>query len=98
MNGQDARLIVNFAPTGMIPAREMTPHVPASAAEVVQDVHRVPEVGITMVHMSRVAEANEHRVKSPAELRTPLDLEPGNGAYGPCSLNTDHTGRVGQPG
>ena len=35
MNGQDARLIVNFAPTGMIPTREMTPHVPASAAEVV---------------------------------------------------------------
>jgi hypothetical protein len=73
----------------------MTPHVPASAAEV---VHRVLEVGITMVHMSRVAEANERQVKSPAELRTPLDLEPGNGAYGQCSLHTVHTGRVGQPG
>jgi 3-keto-5-aminohexanoate cleavage enzyme len=44
-------LIVNFTPTGMIPTREMTPHVPISVAEIVEDVHRAYEVGITMAHL-----------------------------------------------
>lgn len=44
-------LIVNFAPTGMIPTKEMTPHVPISASEIVEDVHEAWEVGITMVHL-----------------------------------------------
>ncbi|MEW6486520.1 MAG: 3-keto-5-aminohexanoate cleavage protein [Thermodesulfobacteriota bacterium] len=44
-------VVVNFAPTGMIPTRAMTPHVPLSAAEVVEDVHQAVEIGITMVHL-----------------------------------------------
>ena len=44
-------LIVNFAPTGMIPTKEMTPHVPVSVAEIVEDVHQAVEIGITMVHL-----------------------------------------------
>ena len=44
-------LIVNFAPTGMIPTKEMTPHVPVAPAEIVEDVFRAWEVGITMVHL-----------------------------------------------
>jgi len=44
-------LIINFAPTGIIPTREMTPHVPLSADEIVDDVHRAWEIGITMVHL-----------------------------------------------
>jgi UDP-N-acetylbacillosamine N-acetyltransferase len=44
-------LIVNFAPTGMIPTKEMTPHVPLSVAEIVEDVHRAVEIGISMVHL-----------------------------------------------
>lgn len=55
------------------------------------------EVGITMVHINRVAEANERQVMSPAEPRTPLDLEPGNGAYGRRSSHTAHTGGAHQP-
>lgn len=35
----------------MIPTREMTPHVPLSVAEIVEDVHRAVETGITMVHL-----------------------------------------------
>jgi uncharacterized protein (DUF849 family) len=50
-------LIVNFAPTGMIPTREMTPHVPISVAEIVEDVHRAVEIGITMVHLHARDEA-----------------------------------------
>jgi uncharacterized protein (DUF849 family) len=44
-------LIVNFAPTGMIPTKDMTPHVPVSVAEIVEDVHRAMEIGISMVHL-----------------------------------------------
>ena len=57
MNGQDARLIVNFAPTGMIPTREMTPHVPLSTTEIIEDIHQAVEVGITMVHIHARDEA-----------------------------------------
>lgn len=46
-----ADLIVNFAPTGMIPTREMTPHVPISVSEIVEDVHQAVEIGISMVHL-----------------------------------------------
>jgi 3-keto-5-aminohexanoate cleavage enzyme len=44
-------LIINFTPTGMIPTKAMTPLVPVSVAEVVEDVHRAVEIGITMVHL-----------------------------------------------
>lgn len=44
-------LIVNFTPTGMIPTKEMTPYVPVSITEIVEDVHEAVEAGITMVHI-----------------------------------------------
>jgi len=44
-------LIINFTPTGMIPTKEMTPHVPISVQEIVEDVHQAVEIGITMVHI-----------------------------------------------
>lgn len=44
-------VIVNFTPTGMIPTKEMTPYVPISIGEIVEDVHRAVEIGITMVHL-----------------------------------------------
>jgi len=44
-------LIVNFTPTGMIPTREMTPHVPVSPSEIAEGVHEAMEIGITMVHL-----------------------------------------------
>lgn len=44
-------LIVNFTPTGMIPTKEMTPHVPISAEEIIEDVRRAVDIGITMVHL-----------------------------------------------
>ncbi|MEM9076054.1 MAG: 3-keto-5-aminohexanoate cleavage protein [Bacteroidota bacterium] len=45
------KLIVNFTPTGMIPTKEITPHVPVTVTEIVEDVLRVAEIGITMVHL-----------------------------------------------
>lgn len=45
------KLIVNFTPTGMIPTKEMTPHVPVNVTEIVEDVLKASEIGITMVHL-----------------------------------------------
>lgn len=44
-------LIVNFTPTGMLPTKSMTPHVPVSVSEIVEDVQAAWELGITMVHL-----------------------------------------------
>jgi len=44
-------VIVNFTPTGIIPNKEMTRHVPVSINEIVEDVHEACEIGITMVHL-----------------------------------------------
>jgi len=44
-------LIVNFTPTGMIPTKDMTSHVPISVDEIVEDVHQAVEIGISMVHL-----------------------------------------------
>lgn len=44
-------LIINFTPTGMIPTKSMTPHVPVSISEIVEDVHQASSLGITMVHL-----------------------------------------------
>lgn len=35
----------------MIPTKEMTPHVPVSVSEIIEDVHHAWEMGITMVHL-----------------------------------------------
>ena len=50
-------LIVSFTPTGMLPTKAMTPHVPVSVPEIVEDVHLAVEVGITMVHVHARDEA-----------------------------------------
>lgn len=43
--------VLNFTPTGMIPTKDMTPYVPVSVSEIIEDVHRASEIGITMVHL-----------------------------------------------
>ena len=44
-------LIINFTPTGMIPTKEMTPHVPIEVNEIIEDVHQACELGISMAHV-----------------------------------------------
>lgn len=46
-----SKLIINFTPTGMIPTKEMTPHVPITPQEVIEDVQKACEIGISMVHI-----------------------------------------------
>jgi len=44
-------LIINFAPTGMIPTKEMTKHIPVTPNEIIEQVHEANELGITLVHL-----------------------------------------------
>ncbi len=45
------KLIINFTPTGMIPTKKLTPHVPITPSEIIEDVHEAYEIGITMAHI-----------------------------------------------
>jgi len=45
------KLIINLVPTGMIPTRAMTPHVPLSPEEIVKDVLTCVPMGVSMVHI-----------------------------------------------
>ena len=44
-------LIINLAPTGMVPTKEMTPHVPVSTEEILEDVERCRALGAAIVHV-----------------------------------------------
>jgi uncharacterized protein (DUF849 family) len=44
-------LIINFCPTGIIPTKEMSPFVPLSVNEIIDDVHEAYDLGITMAHL-----------------------------------------------
>lgn len=44
-------LIINLAPTGMVPTRADTPHVPLTSAEVAADVRRCRDAGASIVHL-----------------------------------------------
>jgi len=48
---ENPELIINFTPTGMIPTREMTPHVPITPDEIIADVLDACSLGISMVHL-----------------------------------------------
>ena len=43
--------ILNFTPTSMIPTREMTPHVPVTPEEIIQQILEVSNLGVNMVHL-----------------------------------------------
>lgn len=45
------KIIINFCPTGMIPTKDDTPHVPVTVNEVVEQVHEAYELGITIAHL-----------------------------------------------
>ncbi|TVZ28201.1 uncharacterized protein (DUF849 family) [Gillisia sp. Hel_I_86] len=45
------KIIVNFCPTGMIPTKAMTSHVPISPNEIIEQTHEAYEIGITMAHL-----------------------------------------------
>ena len=46
-----SELVVNFCPTGMIPTKAMTPHVPITPAEVIDQSCCALERGVAIVHL-----------------------------------------------
>jgi uncharacterized protein (DUF849 family) len=51
LNPLDQPAPIVLAPTGMVPTRSMTPHVPLTPAEIAKDVASCAEIGITSVHI-----------------------------------------------
>jgi 3-keto-5-aminohexanoate cleavage enzyme len=45
------KFIFNFAPNGLIPTKAMTPHVPISPDEIIEQVLDACELGVNMVHL-----------------------------------------------
>ncbi len=64
------KLIINFCPTGMVPASDRTLHVPMSPQEIIEDVHAADDRGITIAHLHARADDQEptHRVEVFAEI------------------------------
>jgi uncharacterized protein (DUF849 family) len=44
-------MVLNLTPTGMVPTKAMTPYVPISVGEIVEEVLWCYDLGITMVHL-----------------------------------------------
>jgi len=59
LNPSGIDTVLNFVPTGMIPTKRMTPHVPVSVHEIVEEVHEAYEMGITIVHLHARDELTE---------------------------------------
>jgi uncharacterized protein (DUF849 family) len=51
MDDMTNKFILNFTPTGMIPTKEMTPHVPTEPPEIVEQVLEAIELGANMAHL-----------------------------------------------
>jgi len=45
------KIIINFCPTGMIPQKAITPHVPIYPQEIIEQTHEAYEIGITSAHL-----------------------------------------------
>jgi len=52
-------LVIDFTPTGMIPTKSITPYVPITASEIIEDIHLAWELGITKVHLHARSHENE---------------------------------------
>jgi uncharacterized protein (DUF849 family) len=63
-------LIVNLAPTGMVPTKELTPHVPISPQEIADDVGRCAALGASIIHLH--ARDEQGRPTTRAEYMAPL--------------------------
>ncbi|WP_346864310.1 3-keto-5-aminohexanoate cleavage protein [uncultured Draconibacterium sp.] len=45
------KFLINFTPTGMVPTKELTPHVPISPEEIVKEVLEAKKFGVSIVHL-----------------------------------------------
>ena len=47
----ESPFVLNFTPTGMVPRREHSPHVPLDPQEIAEQVCEAAAVGVTVVHL-----------------------------------------------
>lgn len=45
------KLIINFTPNGMIPTKNLTPHVPISPDEIISEAIESTKFGVSMIHL-----------------------------------------------
>ncbi|MFC1593952.1 3-keto-5-aminohexanoate cleavage protein [Candidatus Omnitrophota bacterium] len=45
------KLIINFTPTGMIPTKDLTPHVAVTPEEIIKDILESRQYGVSMAHI-----------------------------------------------
>jgi 3-keto-5-aminohexanoate cleavage enzyme len=48
---QVGKLIITLAPTGMIPTKKQTPHVPITPEEIAEDTYKAYKSGVSIVHV-----------------------------------------------
>jgi 3-keto-5-aminohexanoate cleavage enzyme len=58
-----SKTIINFCPTGMVPVKKVTPHVPVSPNEIIEQTHQAYEIGITIAHLHARAEDEQPTYK-----------------------------------
>jgi len=64
MMSDTSKLIINLAPTGMIPRKSDTPHVPVTPDEIAADAKRCVEAGAAIVHLhARAADGKPTYIK-----------------------------------
>ena len=51
MHSDQKKIIINFTPTGMIPTKEITPYVPITPDEIVEDVLECAKLGANITHI-----------------------------------------------
>ena len=51
MEHDDAKFLLNFTPTGLVPSKEQTAWVPVSPDEIIREVREVARLGANMVHL-----------------------------------------------
>ena len=67
------KYIVNFTPTGMIPTKDLTPFVPITVDEVIEDVLAASKLGVSMVHLhARILKTGEPTYKKAASFEASL--------------------------
>jgi hypothetical protein len=69
----DEPFVLNFAPTGMVSKRSHTPNLPVKPDENARDAERAVKRGRCAM--------------TPAEFRSRMNLDPGNGEYSRRALN-----------
>ena len=73
------RLPINFCPTGMLPTKANTPHVPVSTAEIIEQTQDAYEQGISIVHLH----ARDHEQKPSWQPEIYRDIVEGVRKYCP---------------